>query len=114
MRIIKHIKDIIQNKAPAGALRSPRWPKVRAEHLSANPKCAVCESTSVLEVHHIRPFHQDPSLELDPKNLITLCESKSKGVTCHQFFGHLGDYKNENPNVVKDAKSWNKKLKKTT
>ena len=62
--------------------------------------CAVCSGTASLEVHHIVPFHIDATKELDPSNLITLCESKKNGVNCHLFFGHLGNYKRVNVQVV--------------
>lgn len=109
--MIKKIIDAIKGKAPLSATRSPQWPKVRAEHLKKNQTCAVCSGDRTLEVHHIKPFHLQPDLELNPTNLITLCESKDNGINCHLAFGHLGNYKNANPSVVKDAKAWNKKLK---
>jgi len=83
--------------------RNPRWPSVRDEHLKNNPTCAVCGGTKKLEVHHIIPFSNDPELELDPNNLITLCESASNGILCHQCVGHAGSYRRYNPNVVEDA-----------
>jgi hypothetical protein len=42
----------------------------------------------------------DKSLELTPDNLITLCESKKYGITCHLFVGHRGNYRLFNPDVV--------------
>ena len=109
--IIKNIKDVIQGKASFGHKRSSKWPTVRKNHLKNNPTCAVCGGDKVLEVHHLISFAQNPELELDPDNLITLCESKSKGgLNCHLVFGHLTNYKKINPNVVEDAAYWNKKL----
>ena len=101
------IKDII--KGIPGS-RSPRWSTVRKKHLEANPVCAACGSTEKLEVHHIMPFHLDPELELEPTNLITLCESKKNGVTCHLLFGHLGNYKSFNKNAKEDAELWKDKI----
>lgn len=114
--MIKHLTDIVQGKATIGSKRSSRWPAVRREHLKKFPTCAVCGGSKKLEVHHIKPFYMDSSLELEPTNLITLCESKSFGVVCHLFFGHLGNYKNVNNNIAEDAKFWSEKLKgcKTT
>lgn len=103
--------DLFRGDREFGATRSPLWRYVRAQHLKRNPTCAVCGGTEKLEVHHIRPFHINPELELNPNNLITLCESKKKGVTCHQFFGHLGDYRKVNLDVEVDAKVWNAKLR---
>lgn len=109
MRIFYWILDLLRTRQ-FGALRSNQWPKVRAEFLKNNPRCAVCGGTSKNEIHHIMIFSKFPELELDERNFINLCESKKKGVTCHQFFGHLGNYKNYNPNVRDDAEIWNLKL----
>jgi hypothetical protein len=81
------------------AVRSPEWPTVRRKHLEKNPKCAACGGTRLCQVHHKKPFHLDPALELDPENLITLCIAK----LCHIDIGHGDDYKAYNPNVEKDA-----------
>ena len=82
-----------------GAKRSSGWPRFRREFLKGK-SCAVCGGTEKIELHHIEPFHLKPEFELDFSNVIPLCESKKWGVTCHQFFGHLGDYKDANSNVV--------------
>lgn len=106
------LKDWLRGYPVFGAqARSSKWRKVRHAHLLKNPFCAVCGGEKKLEVHHIVMFNQDPSRELDPTNLLTLCESKKNGVTCHQFFGHLGNYSRINPDVVKDANMWYNKLK---
>lgn len=79
--------------------RSPEWPRVRAEHLAVEPKCRWCGGTASLAVHHIAPFHLFPQRELDPTNLITLCETSGKG--CHFERGHLGvSWSDYNPQVV--------------
>lgn len=109
--IIKHVKDVIQGKANIGTKRSSKWPTVRRKHLEKFPTCAVCGGRDKIEVHHIQPFHAKPELELDPSNLISLCESKSFGIVCHVLVGHCGNYKKINPDVVKDAAYWFSKLK---
>jgi hypothetical protein len=109
--IIKQLADIIQGKAPPHCKRSSKWPSVRKAHLKKFPTCAVCGGTKKLEVHHIVSFFEDPSKELDPTNLITLCEAR-KTLNCHIVFGHYMNYKNINPNVIEDARIWNEKLKK--
>lgn len=81
--------------------RSPEWPKVRRAYLKANPTCAACGSRLFREVHHVEPFHLHPELELDPANLITLCEMPFRNH--HLKVGHLGNWKNWNPNVRADA-----------
>lgn len=63
--------------------RSHLWPEVRKAHLNLEPYCRVCGSERDLEVHHEREFARYPELELDPKNLITLCRH------CHYCVGHL-------------------------
>jgi hypothetical protein len=98
LKVIRKIKD----PGSHGNKRSPEWSKVRKEHIKNNPACAACGSILKCEVHHIKPFHDNPELELDPNNLITLCEAR-KWLTCHLFTGHLGSYKNDNPDVRKDA-----------
>jgi hypothetical protein len=106
-----HNRDIAQGKIPSnGPQRSPQWAKVRKKHLKNNSECAVCGGTKQLNVHHIKPFHLHPELELDSTNLITLCENASYGIICHLLIGHLGNYKNINPNSIQDAKIWHDKL----
>lgn len=111
MKIITHLIDAAQGKHPLSAKRSEHWPKARAAHLLLHPTCEVCGSSSKLEVHHIKPFHLHPDLELDPANFVTLCESKKiGGLNCHLIFGHLGSFKSFNVSVLKDAATWLKKL----
>jgi predicted TIM-barrel fold metal-dependent hydrolase len=104
-------KEVMLGKQPVGVQRSPKWDNVRKAHLKVHPKCEVCEGTKQLNVHHIKPFHLHPELELEPSNLITLCECLSYGINCHLLIGHLGNYKNINPSSIDDAKTWNSKLK---
>lgn len=80
------------------AVRSPGWSKLREEHIKKQPHCQACGSKKNPEVHHIVPVHLDPSKELDPNNLITLCDKY-----CHFIFGHLMDYKSWNINVRNEA-----------
>ena len=110
MGILKDIAQQTSGKIPKGTRRSSKWGKVRKQHLEENPSCAACGETKKLEVHHIKPFHTNPELELDPTNLITLCETASKGIICHMNIGHNGDYKNCNENVIEDAKIMNLRL----
>jgi len=110
--MIKKIKDLVQGKAPLAAKRSGHWSTVRKHHLEKNGECAVCGDKVKLEVHHIKPFHLHPELELEPTNLITMCESKSYGIICHLLIGHNGSYKDINPDVVEHARLWREKLDK--
>jgi len=89
------------------APRSPQWKKLRDEHLRAHPACEVCGNLKKVVPHHIVPVHQDPSRELDPGNLISLCEGDT--FNCHLFFGHLRNWCKDNSNVAEDARAWREK-----
>lgn len=105
------VKDRLQGKAPPGSRRSSAWRSVRADHLEEFPECAVCGSARNLEVHHILPFAMFPDLELEPGNLLTLCEhGRLKSLNCHLLIGHLGDYRKFNPSAGADAVYWRRKL----
>lgn len=98
-RLFKAIKEAVKGKPLS--LRSPEWETVRKSHLKSFPNCAACGANDNLQVHHIKPFHLHPELELEQSNLITLCEGKHN--RCHLNIGHLGNWKKENPSVVEDA-----------
>ena len=92
-----------------GAKRSGLWPKIRAEHLKKEPTCVICGENKQINVHHKLPFSRYPDLELDPLNLITLCEAP--GREHHLNYGHLGSYLSYNPEVEKDCEIWHEKIK---
>ena len=78
--------------------RSPKWPTVRNRYVKIHNFCEACGIKYDLDVHHIVPFHINPSLELVESNLITLCRK-------HHFqIGHLSNWTRDNPNVRQDAK----------
>jgi 5-methylcytosine-specific restriction enzyme A len=77
--------------------RSSGWGKVEKEKLILNPSCQACSSKKKLNAHHIRPFHLFPKDELLLSNLITLCRR------CHEFLGHLDDWKSYNECCTHDA-----------
>jgi len=110
MKIITHILDAAAGKHPLGVARSGHWAAVRKRHLDAHSECAVCGGGERLEVHHIRPFHLHPDLELEPTNLVTLCEAGHDGINCHLFFGHLGNFKSFNVDVISDAANFSLKV----
>ena len=95
-RHLKLIHDIAHGK-PA-RLRSSEWRHVEKDHLAKEPACQWCGATVHLQVHHIKPFHLAPELELDPDNLITLCEEGGY-LNCHLIHGHVGSFKNFNPAI---------------
>ena len=110
MPSIKHLIDAARGKHPLSAKRSSHWPTVRKQHLQRHPTCELCGGSAKLEVHHKRPFHLHPELELDPANLITLCEAGKDGVNCHLLFGHLGSFKSFNVSVDTDVQTWHEKI----
>ena len=113
--MLKTIKKLLGIKPEAGgdkpddSKRSSHWPAVRAAHLKAFPTCAACGGTEDLEVHHCKPFHLHPDLELVDGNLITLCEKS--GHDCHYTIGHLLSWKAYNPAVRQDAAAYLAKVK---
>lgn len=110
-KVFLHLKHHFQGKLN-GKTRSGRWHTVRNHHLVDNPSCAVCGGKKNLEVHHKKPFHLHPELELDQSNLITLCEAKREGVNCHLFFGHLGNYRDVNLTLDQDIFYWAPRIKR--
>lgn len=85
--------------------RSPKWSEVRKRHLLKQPMCQACGTKKGLEVHHIVPYGVNPNLELDPNNLITLCDKY-----CHFAIGHLMNYKSWNSDVIKDSANYLEKV----
>lgn len=103
-------REILTPPSAAGAdgfmavPRSGKWARVRAEHLVKHPACAACGGVDHLQVHHVKPFHAYPELELEPSNLLTLCERP--GANHHLDIGHLGCWRSYNTNAVADASYW--------
>lgn len=102
------LKKLFKKDNTFGAVRSPRWPYVRSKHLVLYPLCSICGNGKNVVVHHKKPFHLYPKLELDPRNLITLCESD--GMNCHITFGHLGNFRSYNLFIDDDIKLWSHKV----
>lgn len=95
----------------AGNPRSPKWGKVRGDYLGKNGICAVCGTNKFLNVHHQKPYHLFPELELEESNFITLCESPTHN--CHFIFGHLLNWGRWNPKIVEMAKDYSELLKES-
>lgn len=87
-----------------GVPRSSRWPAVRAAFLRRHPRCEVCGTRDGLEVHHVRPYHLFPELELEESNLMTLCRGH------HLLFGHLMNWRAWNPVVRTDCEWMRRKI----
>jgi len=100
--------DVVQPMIMEGHPRSGHWPRVRDAHLLKENCCQLCGSTTALNVHHIKPYHLYPDLELEDSNLITLCEGGP--VNCHFLFGHLLNWASYNRHVTEDAKTWRDKI----
>lgn len=109
-KLLIKINDTLKGKVPLKLNRSKDWPKVRKAFLEKNNFCNCCGGRNKLEVHHIKPFHLYPELELEESNLITLCEDGSDGLVCHLAIGHLGSYKSYNLKVREDSEYLNNKL----
>jgi len=81
---------------------------VAREHRHREPACAACGyKGKKLQVHHIKPFHLHPHLELDPQNLITLCEAR--GREHHLLLGHLDAWDSYNEHIRNDVKHFHRK-----
>jgi len=104
--VVTHAKKIHQRLVDLSrgitSKRSSKWPAVEHAHRKLFPTCAACGTADSIQVHHCLPFHLHPELELDPNNLISLCEKKG-GLECHYNIGHHRDWKSYNPLVRADA-----------
>jgi hypothetical protein len=106
----------VAEAARHGIARSPEWPHVEKVHRLLQPRCTCCAdgmaSNAGTQVHHVFPFHYcvalgRADLELDQRNLVTLCEDeKGKPAQNHHLLvGHLDDFQSSNLDVVEDAAS---------
>ena len=112
IKTIKHGYNLLKDKFKDVGLkkkRSSEWHKVREEFLEENPECAICGTNKKINVHHKKPFHLYPELELDKNNLVTLCMSKME---CHFLIGHGSDFKCFNPYLESDIKILQEDLSK--
>jgi 5-methylcytosine-specific restriction endonuclease McrA len=78
--------------------RSGSWPAFRRKHLAK--RCGICGGKKRLNLHHKLPYHLHPGKELDPQNVVTLCEENS----CHLAIGHLYNYRSYIPDVDRDIR----------
>ncbi|HEX4516138.1 MAG TPA: hypothetical protein VH054_21470 [Polyangiaceae bacterium] len=87
-----------------GVARSSKWPAVEHAHLLKQPKCVGCvQDGARVDVHHVIPFHYcvrlgRPDLELDERNLLTLCANVH-----HLLIGHFDDYESMNLHAKREA-----------
>lgn len=94
--------------AQHGYTRSPQWPTVERHFLASFPSCAHCPPgvKRKVNVHHKFPFHlvkaaKYDHLELDPRNLITLCRD---GSDSHLLLGHFDSFGSYNVDIDHDAR----------
>jgi hypothetical protein len=92
-----------------GIARSPLWDEVERAFRAAHPQCAACAETAQVDIHHKFPFHYvvacgRPDLELDTRNLVTLCTKP--GCQHHLLLGHLDDWESYNPAVIRFIKRY--------
>jgi hypothetical protein len=84
--------------------RSPQWERVRNAFLAkveaAGGGCAACSEKKRLQVHHEKPYHLHPELELEESNLIVLCMGPNE---CHLLIGHGSYFSAYDPLVVDHA-----------
>ncbi len=66
--------------------RSSKWPALRNAFIRENPNCVVCGQDADT-VHHLKPFHVAPELELDRNNLASVCDK------CHLTVAHLNQWR---------------------
>ena len=109
----KHPDHGAAEAARHGVARSPHWPAVEKAFRKAHPACFACPPGApkhAISVHHKWPFHivvalGRPELELDSRNLISLCETTHalKAENHHLLLGHLDDFRSFNPDVLQDA-----------
>jgi len=65
-------------------LRDPAWRVTKERHKTVHPECEFCGSTEQIEVHHVIPVKDERSLELDSRNLLTVCHACHRSATfCH-------------------------------
>ena len=88
-RCFKNIRNYYQNDPGIRKFRnSTAWRK-KAEEIKARDKglCQICLKNNAfvykdLEVHHIQPIAEQPSLRLENSNLITVCSTHHKECEC--------------------------------
>lgn len=73
-------------------------------------RCRCCGASDNLNVHHIDPFHDDPTLELNPTNLVTLCREHHFKVGHYDREKKSSNWKSANPNVCADCDKMRAKL----
>lgn len=94
-----------------GSTRSSQWGTFKRDFGKIHLKeCAVCGGIKKVQLHHKKPFHLHPELELDPNNVIWLCIG-NKTINCHLRMGHLDNFRTKyNPQIKEEAQKWNRRF----
>lgn len=106
IKTIKRAYNLLRHKArdlSVSKKRSSKWHTVQKNFLIKNPCCAICGSIKKLNVHHKKPFHLYPELELEESNLITLCMDKRE---CHLLIAHGDNFSYFCPNLEEYIKQY--------
>ncbi len=88
-----------QSKRTKDIRRTSKYKKFASSFILKKGKCEICDSTSNLQVHHIKSVFYFPELLLDEDNCMCLCSGVNRFSGCHFIHGHLSDFKINNPNV---------------
>jgi hypothetical protein len=109
---------LVAANAHGVSARSEHWAEVEKEYKTKNPNCIACDPKNYgkvgIQIHHtFYPFHiailaGRPDLELDERNLRSLCETeKDKPAPNHHILlGHLKNFRSWNPNLDTDAQKY--------
>ena len=94
--VVSHFRGAI-----VGKKRSSKWSSLQKDFLEKNPECEICGTRKNLQVHHKKPFHLYPELELEESNLVTLCMDKRE---CHLRIAHGSSWRSYSPKLVEFIK----------
>jgi len=99
LKTVRHwfrVRAAVRREKKKEKARSPLWTAFRDGWKAVHPRCATCGSEDHIQVHHVVPFHLEPSKELDAHNVLTLCMGPNE---CHLRIGHGDDFRAFNPHV---------------
>lgn len=82
------------------AIRSGKWPALRDKWLKEHPTCCISGLKMDLEVHHVKPVHLFPDLELEWSNLRTASRPY------HFLCGHYCNWSDWNKDFDQHAAEW--------
>lgn len=102
IRRLLGLAPIDHGQIAAGVPRNPKW-ALWVKRFVRGKRCIVCgRNDEPLTGHHIVPFHEDPSRELDESNVRPICDD-SPTRKCHLLVCHLGDWRLTNPDCDRHA-----------